>query len=148
MKTRIIYLLTLIFGIWACEADPDEGLPSFDNSLPLYVQLGSVSNSNNDGDDNDDPEEGDEFTIEVEIPEVIYNDVSVQWELTGDLIGTGSVVIPEGSLNSTVMVSIPDGSGTGAAIFTLTQVDNGLTLGRQNATTSVITTDLSWTEND
>ena len=134
--------------MWACEADPDEGLPSFDNSLPLYVQLGSVDNTNADGDDIDDPEEGDEFSIEVEVPEVIYSDVSVQWEVTGDIAQTGSVVIPEGTLTSIVSVPIPDDVGAGAAVFTLTQVDNGLTLGRQNASTSTITTDLSWAEDN
>ena len=132
---------------WACEADGDEGLPSFDNSLPLYVQLGSVDNNNADGDATTSPEAGDEFTVEVEIPEVIYSDVNVQWEVTGDITSSGSVVIPEGSLTSEVVIAVPDG-GAGNAAFTLTSVDNGLTLGRQNASTSIITTDLSWAENN
>jgi hypothetical protein len=150
MKTIFQYtILVCTIGLfWACEADGDEGLPSFDNSLPLYVQLGNVDNNNVDGDDTSSPEEGDEFTVEVEIPEAIYSDVNVQWEVTGDITGSGSVVIPEGSLTSEVVIAIPDGAGAGNAAFTLTSVDNGLTLGRQNASTSIITTDLSWAENN
>ena len=129
--------------MWACEADPDEGLPSFDNSLPLYVQLGSTNDI--------EAEEGDEVAITVEVPEVIYSDVIVQWEVTGDITNTGSVTIAEGDLSSDVIVVIPDdaqATGGGTATFALTAVDNGLTLGRQNATSSVISTIIEWTDND
>ena len=129
--------------MWACEADPDEGLPSFDNSLPLYVQLGSTNDI--------EAEEGDEVAITVEVPEVIYSDVTVQWEVTGDISNTGSVTIAEGDLSNDVIVIIPDdaqATGGGTATFSLTSVDNGLTLGRQNATSSVISTIIEWTDND
>ena len=144
MNIKTIYiLLTVVMGLWACEADPDEGLPSFDNSLPLYVQLSSTRSVA--------VEEGDEVSISIEIPEVIYNDVNVQWEVTGDLMATGSVTIPEGSLTANAVFAIPDDSemtGGGNAVFALTSVDNDLTLGRQNAASSVISTDISWTDND
>jgi len=153
MKTKIQYIIFAfsIGFLWACEADGDEGLPSFDNSLPLYVQLGSIESNNADGDLTTAPEEGDEFTVEVELPEVIYSDVNIQWEVTGDVTASGNVVIPEGSLTSEVIVAIPDDGqpgGSGSANFILTAVDNGLTLGRQNAASSIISTDLSWAENN
>jgi hypothetical protein len=143
MKTKLIYLFLLLFGMWSCEADPDEGLPSFDNSLPLYVQLGSSSDI--------EAEEGAEVTVAIEIPEVIYSDVNVQWEVTGDFTTSGSVTIPEGDLTADAVFTIPDDglvTGGGAAIFQLTSVDNDLTLGRQNAGSSVISTNLTWTDND
>ncbi len=144
MKIKVKYIvLAAVMGLWACEADPNEGLPSFDNSLPLYVQLGSTSSI--------EAEEGEELTISVEIPEVIYNDVNVQWEVTGDLITSGSVTIPEGSLTADAVFTLPDDSemtGGGSAVFSLTSVDNELTLGRQNASSSVISTDLTWSDND
>ena len=145
MKTKIQYILIalVVSAVWGCEADGTEGLPSFDNSLPLYVQLNSPSSIS--------AEEGDEVAITIELPEVVYADVIVQYELVGDLVGSGSVTIPEGSLNADAMVSIPDDeqmTGGGTATFTLTSVDNGLSLGRQNATTSIISTTLEWTDND
>ncbi|GJM27523.1 MAG: hypothetical protein DHS20C17_01580 [Cyclobacteriaceae bacterium] len=144
MNNSIKYIvLAITFCLCACEADPDEGLPSFDNTLPLYVQLSSTSNIEAD--------EGDDVPIRIEIPEVIYNDVNVQWEVTGDISASGSVTITEGNLTADAMVSIPDDSqvtGGGSAVFTLTSVDNGLTLGRQNASTSVISTNLTWVDND
>ena len=144
MKFKNTYLVIILaFGIWSCEADPDEGLPSFDNSLPLYVQL--------DNDSEITAEEGEEVAITVEVPEVIYSDVNVQWELTGDITNSGTAVIIEGDLNVDVMVTIPDdGSNTegGTATFTLIQVDNGLSLGRPNASSSIVTTTLVWTDND
>lgn len=142
--------MVLVIGVFsACEADPDEGLPSFDNSLPLYVQIGPVSNSNADGDIITSPEEGDDFNITVELPEVIYGDVNVTWEIAGSLVSSGSATISEGDLNSMVVIPIPDDgvAGGGSASFTLTAVDNGLTLGRQNATSSIISTDLTWEDN-
>lgn len=151
MKKTTKYMMLAFAGLlWACEADPDEGLPNFDNSLPLYVQVGNVSNNNSDGDATTSPEEGDNFTINVELPEVVYNDVNVQWELTGDLSGSGTTTVTEGNLSSGVIVAIPDDglAGGGTAMFTLTSVDNGLTLGRQNASTSVISTELEWADND
>jgi hypothetical protein len=116
----------------------------------LYVQVGNVTNTNADGDITTSPEEGDEFTVNVELPEVIYSDVNVQWELTGDLTGSGTTTVTEGNLTSGVVVAIPDDGqpGGGTATFTLTSVDNGLTLGRQNASTSVITTELQWADNN
>ena len=142
MKRIAYIMITAACFMWACEADPDEGLPSFDNSLPLYVQLGTTDI---------EAEEGDEVAVTVEVPEVIYSDVIVQWEVAGDISNTGSVTIAEGDLSSDVIVVIPDdGQATdgGTATFTLTAVDNGLTLGRQNATNSVITTIIEWTDND
>lgn len=142
--------MVLVVGVFsACEADPDEGLPSFDNSLPLYVQIGPVSNSNADGDIITSPEEGDEFNITVELPEVIYSDVNVTWEISGSMVSSGNATISQGDLNTLVVVPIPEDGvpGGGTASFTLTAVDNGLTLGRQNASSSVITTDLSWEDN-
>lgn len=144
MKANITYtLMVLASFIWACEADPNEGLPSFDNSLPLYVQLSSTSDIS--------AEEGDEISISIEVPEVIYSDVNVQWEVTGDMSGSGTVLIPEGDLSADAVIIIPDDgevTGGGSATFTLTSVDNGLTLGRQNASSSVISTTLEWTDND
>ena len=144
MKMKLSYILTVLAVLmWACEADPDEGLPSFDNSLPLYVQLSSTGGIS--------AMEGDEVAISVEIPEVIYSDVNVQWEVIGDISSSGSVVIPEGDLNANALVLIPDDSqvtGGGSATFSLISVDNGLTLGRQNASTSVISTTLTWEDND
>ena len=82
---------------------------------------------------------------------MIYSDVNIQWEVTGDFTNSGSVTIPEGSLTGDALVDIPDDgqvTGGGTATFALTSVDNGLTLGRQNATSSVISTTLTWTDND
>ena len=128
---------------WACEADGDEGLPSFANSLPLYVQLdGSASIS---------AEEGEEVAITIELPEVIYSDVIVQYEVIGDIAGSGSVTIQEGDLTADALVTIPDDTqmtGGGVATFSLTAVDNGLSLGRPNVATSIISTTIEWTDND
>lgn len=150
MKTIFQYIiLVLSIGfLWACEADGDEGLPSFDNSLPLYVQIGGVENNDADADNSSTAEEGDDFTVTVELPEVVYNDVNVQWEVTGDIASSGSVTIPEGSLTSDVLIATQLGAGGGAAMFTLTGVDNDLTLGRQNASTSIISTPLEWADNN
>ncbi len=144
MKTKIIYIIIAMAGvIWACERDPDAGLPSFANSLPLYVQLngsGSIS-----------AEEGEEVAITIELPEVIYSDVIVQYEVIGDITGSGSVTIPEGDLTADALITIPDDSqmtGGGTATFSLTAVDNGLSLGRPNVASSIITTTLEWTDND
>ena len=125
MKMRFNYIFICVaFLMWACEADPNEGLPSFDNSLPLYVQLSSTSDIS--------ANEGDDVSISIEVPEVVYSDVNVQWEVTGDISAAGSVVIPEGDLSANAIVTIPDdgqATGGGTATFTLTAVDNGLTLG-------------------
>lgn len=144
MKAKITYIIiAMATMMWACEADPDEGLPSFANSLPLYVQL--------DGSSSISAEEGDEVAITIELPEVVYSDVIVQYEVIGDITSSGSVTIPEGDLTADALVSIPDDSqmtGGGTATFSLTSVDNGLSLGRPNATSSIISTTLEWTDND
>lgn len=145
MKTKFQYILLAFTAsiIWACEADGDEGLPSFDNSLPLYVQIDESASIS--------AAEGDDVSITVELPEVVYSDVNVEWEVAGDITNSGSVVIPEGSLNSEVMITIPDDAqmtGGGTATFSLTSVDNGLSLGRPNVATSIISTVLEWTDND
>ena len=145
MKNRIQYiLLALLASIaWSCEAEGDEGLPSFANSLPLYVQL--------DGSATISAEEGEEVTITVELPEVVYADVAVQYEVVGDIASSGTVIIPTGDLTADVFILIPDDSQMtdgGTATFSLTAVDNGLSLGRQNATNSIISTTLEWEDND
>ena len=87
----------------------------------------------------------------MELPEVGYDDVSVQWEADGDIVSAGSVVIPEGSLSADFMIAIPDDSqmtNGGTATISLTAVDNGLSLGRPNVASSIISTVVQWTDND
>ena len=136
-------MMAMAVLMWGCEADPAEGLPSFANSLPLYVQL--------DGSGSISAEEGDEVAITIELPEVVYSDVIVQYEVIGDITGSGSVTIQEGDLTADALVTIPDDTqmtGGGVATFSLTAVDNGLSLGRQNVATSIISTTIGWTDND
>jgi len=144
MKSKIQYIVfALACLVWACEAEGDEGLPSFDNSLPLYVQLDESASIS--------AEEGDDVSITVELPEVVYNDVSIEWEAEGDIVSSGSVVIPEGDLSADFMIAIPDDSqmtNGGTATVSLTAVDNGLSLGRPNAASSIISTVVEWTDND
>ncbi len=144
MKIYIKLIAVVVFAaLAACEADPNEGLPSFDNSLPLYVQLDNPSSI--------EAEEGEEVTITVELPKAVFEDVNVDWQVDGDLAQSGTVTIIEGDLNADVVLIIPDDdqpTGGGTAEFSLIAVDNGLSLGRPNVPSSRITTTLEWTDND
>ena len=85
------------------------------------------------------------------MPEVVYADVAVQYEVVGDITSSGTVTIPEGDLTADAFVLIPDDNQMtdgGTATFSLTSVDNGLSLGRQNAANSIISTTMEWTDND
>jgi len=139
LKYLYIFVLAVLF---ACEDFEDPNL-DFSNSLPQYVELSSG--------DTIKTIEGSTVDITVRMREVRPNDVTVNYEVSGDFTTSGSIVIPKTKLNASASISVPNNSevdNAGNAILTLTSVDNGLSIGRggPEAGFSNISRVISWEE--
>ncbi len=116
----------LLASFSSCDEFEDERL-DFSNSFPAFVEFTSSS----------DLEVNEDTTISVaiRIPPTIYQEVLVNYEVSGAFSATGSGTIPSGVLNGAVSLTIPtgvipDGAESAEAIITLTGADNGIVVGR------------------
>jgi len=140
MKKHLNILLVCIlitFGWASCEKFEDSNL-DFSNSQPQYVELSSGTTIQSIS--------GEEVSITVRVRENINTDVKVEYEVTGDISAGGSVIILEGDLSASILVSIPMALTSGMVEVKLTGVDNGLQLGRggPNAGLSAISRQIVW----
>ncbi|MEM6830240.1 MAG: hypothetical protein AAF551_06965 [Bacteroidota bacterium] len=124
----LIVFLVLFVGVYSCDDFDDPNL-DFSNSLPQYVEFRVDNTSQRQliG------IEGGEVATVVRMREVQDSDITISYAVTGDFATTGSVVIPQGSLTASLSVTIPEDNivGTGGtATLALTEVDNGLDIGR------------------
>ncbi len=141
MKAKYLgYIIILATGLFitACEEYQEENF-SFDNSVAAYVEL-------SDGDAIELDTSGITIPIEVQIRVAMENNVTIEYELVGDITTSGSVMIPATELSNDIVVEIPN-EGPGAATLTLTSVDNDLSLGRGGPDSGLSSTsvDISWT---
>lgn len=119
----------------SCEDYEDERL-DFSNSLPQFVQISSGSTIN--------ANPGDTVAIEIEVRENLYTDITVDYEITGDITQNGTAIIPDSSLDTSIDIILPLDSGM--ATMNLTGVDNGLLIGRPNTSASATSRTIVWKE--
>ncbi len=126
------YVAVLLLVV-SCKEFEDDSY-NITNPLPQFVEL----NTGNDL----TAAAGDTVTISVRVRENIYSDVNIGWETTGSLTTSGTATIPRDNLSTTFDLVLP--ATPGEATVTLVSVDNGLSLGRSNATTSKISRKIIW----
>ena len=116
-----------LISLFCCEEYEDDRL-DFSNSLPQFVQLAD--------DDTISASLGDTVAIEIELRERVYSDTNVAYEITGGISQSGTATIPSGGLGTLVILILPSGT-PGEATVRLTSVDNGLSVGRPNVSSSL-----------
>jgi|GEM_PF-1295603 len=122
---KLIYL-TLAFTaiISSCEYYESDDY-DFSNTVPAYVIVQDTSMRV--------VPEGGSVKFELRVPEVVYQDITVEYQVTGGYSSTGSFTIPSGTNRNPVSVAIPAGIVSEDALnarLTLTGVNNGYQIGR------------------
>lgn len=121
----------------SCEDFKDDNL-DFSNSFAQYVEFSSGSAVAG--------EAGAQAEITVRMRETLNVPVTVDYDISGDISNSGSVMIEKGALSASIAVTIPMSPASGTAQIKLTGVDNGLSLGRggPDAGLSPVSRDLGW----
>lgn len=132
MKLKyFIYMVSCLSLVSGCSEFEDDRL-KFEDTSPLYVKFTSVTKKT--------MVEGATLSVQVETPQFVYkNPITVNYAITGDFAQTGTVVIPVGKRTATFTIVAPDNADIDAlknSTVTITEVDNGLTVGRTGLSTS------------
>ena len=135
-KIYVGYFFALLLMV-GCEEFEDPNL-DFSSSLPQYVEFSSGSTIESA------PGAMEEVTVRMR--EARAENVTINYELTGDLSETGSVVIDATNLSNSITVNIPAEVATGSATIRITGVDGGLSIGRGGADAglSPVSRNITW----
>lgn len=141
---KLLVISIVLFAVAGCEDFEDPNI-DFSNSLPQYVEFSSGADI--------EGVEGDTVSATVRMREAQDQDITVSYEVSGDLSVTGTVVIAQGNLSGTFGVVIPENNtlGTGgSALLSISAVDNGLDIGRggPEAGFSTIERTINWVEDE
>lgn len=126
--------LILSLGMVACNDFEDENY-DFSNSVLPYIELNAGSYSGTPASD---------VTVGFRLRVAVQEEVNVGYEISGDLSGSGSVTIQPGELVAPLTVSIPAPPDTiGTAMISITNVDDGFTIGRSDGGDNITAT-IAW----
>jgi hypothetical protein len=128
MKSNSLTYILVVLAAFClgCEKFEDDTV-DFSNRYPAYVDFAASSTALTAA-------EGKAATFQVNIRPIQYQDVTVNYTVTGAVNTTGQAVIPSGTSNVRFTVPAPANNGTAdgarAAVVKLTGVTEGYALGR------------------
>lgn len=131
----LTFLALVVFGFSSCNDFEDENF-DFSTSLPAYVELSSGSIA--DFADST-------ITVEARVRTALQSVITVDYDITGDFTESGTIEIPAGSVSGTTAITLPGNPDTGSATLTITGVDNGLSIGRGDASVGLSATEMQIT---
>lgn len=127
MKSNSLTYILVVLAAFClgCEKFEDDTV-DFSNRYPAYVDFAANTALT--------AAEGKAATFQVNIRPIQYQDVTVNYTVTGAVNTTGQAVIPSGTSNVRFTVPAPANNGTAdgarAAVVKLTGVTEGYALGR------------------
>ena len=122
----LTYILVVLAAFClGCEKFEDDAV-DFSNRYPAYVDFAANAAAT--------AAEGKAATFQVNIRPIQYQDVTVNYTVSGAVNTTGQVVIPAGTANAKFTVPAPATNGAAdgarAAVVKLTGASEGIALGR------------------